>query len=69
MQQSFKNGLDGKERILSAEYTSTHWNYKEAKKKIQVDFTKTTAQLQELRNCNAKKDEEIWCLQQKLHAL
>lgn len=75
-QQLFMNGLEGKEKILLAEYTSTLRNYKEAKKKLveienktQADLSEIAAQLQELRNCNAKKDEEIWSLQQKMYIL
>ncbi|KAK9678849.1 hypothetical protein RND81_11G236900 [Saponaria officinalis] len=75
-QQLFMNGLEGKEKVLLAEYTNTLRNYKEAKKKMaeiekksQLDVSGIEAQLKELKNYNAMKDEEIYSLRQKLNAL
>ncbi|KAK9713148.1 hypothetical protein RND81_06G006700 [Saponaria officinalis] len=75
-QQLFENGLEGKEKVLLAEYTSTLRNYKEAKKRLeelemksQVDVSGIEVQLQELKKYNAMKDEENHSLRQRLNAL
>ncbi|XP_074308530.1 protein NETWORKED 2D [Silene latifolia] len=75
-QQLFTNGLEGKEKVLLAEYTTTLRNYKEAKKKLgeiekksQSDIAGIEAQLDEMKNYNAMKDAEIHTLRQRLNAL
>ncbi|KAL9241390.1 hypothetical protein vseg_015508 [Gypsophila vaccaria] len=75
-QHLFMNGLEGKEKVLLEEYTSTLRNYKEAKKRLgelekksQIDVSGIEAQLQELKKYNTMKDEEIHSLRQRLNAL
>ncbi|KAL9259704.1 NETWORKED 2D-like protein [Drosera capensis] len=75
-EQIFMDGLEGKEKVLLAEYTSVLRNYKEAKKKLtevekknQDDISEMAAQLKELRGANTIKDEEIQSLRQKMSAL
>ncbi|KAL9245609.1 hypothetical protein vseg_019238 [Gypsophila vaccaria] len=75
-QQLFMKGLEGKEKVLLAEYTNTLRNYKEAKKRLaeiekksQLDVSGIAAQLNEVKNYNAMKDEEIHSLRRKLNAL
>ncbi|GAB4847216.1 hypothetical protein Ancab_026225 [Ancistrocladus abbreviatus] len=74
-QQMFINGLEGKEKVLLAEYTSVLRNYKEMKKKLSEveksrdDLLELAAQLKELKGANAMKDEEIQSLRQKMGIL
>ncbi|KAJ0097629.1 hypothetical protein Patl1_28330 [Pistacia atlantica] len=71
----FLNGIGNREKTLLTEYTSVLRNYKELKKKRDEKGMKTgenishiTGQLEELRSANAKKDEQIKSLLQKLKA-
>ncbi|CAO2827904.1 unnamed protein product [Amaranthus hypochondriacus] len=75
-QQLFMSGLEGKEKVLLAEYTATLRNYKETKKKLceaemknQENISEIEKQLKGLRSSLAMKDEEILSLRQKLIAL
>ncbi|OUZ99734.1 KIP1-like [Macleaya cordata] len=75
-QQLFLNGLEDREKILLAEYTSVLRNYKETKKtlsevekKNQDSFFETSLQLRELKSSIAMKDDEIQSLRQKLNLL
>ncbi|GAB2283209.1 hypothetical protein Dimus_017734 [Dionaea muscipula] len=75
-QQMFMNGLEGKDKVLLAEYTSILRNYKDVKKKLsQVEkknkdeLLELAAQIKELRGANSIKDEEIQSLRQKMSAL
>lgn len=67
------NGLEDRERILLAEYTSVLRNYKATKKRLlevenknQEYVYEKMAIIRELTNANAMKDEEIQSLQQHL---
>nr|CAD1828760.1 unnamed protein product [Ananas comosus var. bracteatus] len=73
LQQLLLNGLEGREKILLAEYTSILRNYKETKKKLNEVEKKSqdylhdmTELIRELRNANAMKDEEIQSLRRLL---
>ncbi|KAF8377388.1 hypothetical protein HHK36_030765 [Tetracentron sinense] len=75
-QQLFLNGLEDREKILLAEYTSILRNYKgvkkqlsEVEKKNQDSLFEITMQLRELKNANTMKNEEIQSLRQKLSFL
>ncbi|GMH24672.1 hypothetical protein Nepgr_026515 [Nepenthes gracilis] len=75
-QQMFVNGLEGKEKVLLAEYTSILRNYKETKKKLnevekksQDDHLELTVQLKELEAASVLKDEAVHSLCQKLSIL
>ncbi|KAF6160609.1 hypothetical protein GIB67_019549 [Kingdonia uniflora] len=75
-QQLFLNGLENREQILLAEYTSILRNYKETKRKLSEiekknrdSLFETMVQVRELKSVNAMKDEEIRSLQQKLSFL
>ncbi|XP_077217024.1 kinase interacting (KIP1-like) family protein [Tasmannia lanceolata] len=75
-QQLFLTGLEDREKILLAEYTSILRNYKETKKKLfeaekknQDNHFETMAQVTELKSDNAFKDAEIRSLRQKLVSL
>lgn len=69
------NGLEDKERILLAEYTTILRNYKEVKKKLSEEEKKneilfeTTLQLRDMKSSVAKKDQEIQSLRQKLNLI
>ncbi|KAJ0040139.1 hypothetical protein Pint_27693 [Pistacia integerrima] len=71
----FLNGIGNREKTLLTEYTSVLRNFKELKKKRDEKGMKTgensshiAGQLEELRSANAKKDEQIKSLLQKLKA-
>ncbi|XP_011021852.1 PREDICTED: sporulation-specific protein 15-like [Populus euphratica] len=71
--QLFMNGMENRERALLTEYTSILRNYKEVKKKLSEAEKKNgdslfdaTVQVRELKSANAKKDEQIQFLRQKL---
>ncbi|KAI3895824.1 hypothetical protein MKW98_025615 [Papaver atlanticum] len=75
-QQLFMNGLEGREKALLAEYTMVLRNFKEAKRQLSdvekknLDtISEMAVQLQELKNSNAMKDEEIRSLRLKLDLL
>ncbi|KAJ8765590.1 hypothetical protein K2173_014712 [Erythroxylum novogranatense] len=72
----FTNGMENREKVLLTEYTTVLRNYKEAKKKLAEaeqssgdSLFNTTLQLRELKTANAKKDEQIQFLRQKLSLL
>ncbi|KAJ9170431.1 hypothetical protein P3X46_018538 [Hevea brasiliensis] len=72
----FMNGMENREKTMLSEYTTILRNYKELKKKLGEAETKngddlfdTMVQLKELRSANAKKDEQINILRQKLSLL
>ncbi|KAJ8771225.1 hypothetical protein K2173_026093 [Erythroxylum novogranatense] len=72
----FMNGIENREKALLTEYTNLLRNYKEAKKKLVEAEQKnedsrfdSTLQLRELKTANAKKDEQIEYLRQKLSLL
>ncbi|KAL5753326.1 hypothetical protein ACOSQ2_023833 [Xanthoceras sorbifolium] len=70
--QLFLNGMENREKVLLTEYTTVLRNYKELKKKLGEGDGKTehsNSQMKELKSVNAKKDEEIRCLRQKLSFL
>ncbi|KAL2905846.1 Protein NETWORKED 2D [Bienertia sinuspersici] len=74
--QLFTEGLEGKEKVLLAEYTATLRNYKETKKKLcevemknEENFSEIEKQLRELKSSLVMKDEEIHSLRQKLSAV
>ncbi|KAJ6915620.1 hypothetical protein NC652_018311 [Populus alba x Populus x berolinensis] len=74
--QLFMNGMENRERALLTEYTSILRNYKEVKKKLSEAEKKNgdslfdaTVQVRELKSANAKKDEQIQFLRQKLTLL
>ncbi|XP_072976573.1 protein NETWORKED 2D-like [Typha angustifolia] len=67
------HGLEGREKILLAEYTSILRNYKETRKRLneveeknQEYLHETAIIIEELRNANALKDDEIRTLRQLL---
>ncbi|XP_072998299.1 protein NETWORKED 2D-like [Typha latifolia] len=67
------NGLEGREKILLAEYTSILRNYKETRKRLneveeknQEYLHETAIIIEELRNANALKDDKIRTLRQLL---
>ncbi|KAL1833559.1 hypothetical protein ACET3Z_003210 [Daucus carota] len=74
-QQPPWNGLEDKERILLAEYTTILRNYKEVKKKLIEEEKKneilfeTTLQLRDMKSSVAKRDQEIQSLHQKLNLI
>ncbi|KAG7015429.1 Protein NETWORKED 2D [Cucurbita argyrosperma subsp. argyrosperma] len=75
-QQLFMSGIEGKEKALLTEYTTTLRNFKEAKKKLsEMDekhrdhHLQTSKQLHELKTSNALKDQEIRSLHHKLNLL
>ncbi|XP_072954658.1 protein NETWORKED 2A-like [Typha angustifolia] len=70
------NGLEGREKILLAEYTSILRNYKDTKrmlseieKKNQEYHSETMTQVRELKSVNAMKDKEIKSLRKILSSL
>uniref|UniRef100_A0A2C9UQJ3 NAB domain-containing protein n=1 Tax=Manihot esculenta TaxID=3983 RepID=A0A2C9UQJ3_MANES len=72
----FMNGMNDREKVLLSQYTAILRNCKEMKKRLgEVDnksvdgLFDTAALLQELRSDNAKKDEQIKILRQKLSLL
>ncbi|OAY35737.1 protein NETWORKED 2A [Manihot esculenta] len=72
----FMNGLGNREKNLLNEYTTILRSYKEAKKQLADaenkngdDLFAIMLQLKELRSANAKKDEHIKILTQKLSLL
>ncbi|KAK2656583.1 hypothetical protein Ddye_009635 [Dipteronia dyeriana] len=74
--QLFMNGMENREKVLLTEYTTVLRNFKELKKKLGEGDTKTedsnnqmTMKLKEMKGVNAKKDEEIRSLRQKLSFL
>ncbi|XP_020592618.1 protein NETWORKED 2B-like isoform X2 [Phalaenopsis equestris] len=71
--QPLLNGVEDKEKILLAEYTSILRNYKQLKKKLSEVEKKnqdyvlgTKAQLEELKKANEFKDEELRSMKQML---
>ncbi|CAI0403793.1 unnamed protein product [Linum tenue] len=74
--QLFLKGVENREQVLLAEYTTILRSYKEVKKKLTETETKggdslfdITIQLKELKAANAKKDEQIRMLKKKLSLL
>ncbi|KAF2283888.1 hypothetical protein GH714_016953 [Hevea brasiliensis] len=72
----FMNGIGNREKTLLSEYTAILRNYKEIKKRLAEAENKngdglyeTMVRLKELRSANAKKDEQIKILNQKLSLL
>ncbi|URE18399.1 hypothetical protein MUK42_11963 [Musa troglodytarum] len=72
-QQIILSGLEGREKILLAEYTSLLQNYKETKRRLSEEVLNKNQYLQrtmaltgELKNAIAIKDEEIRLLRQRL---
>ncbi|KNA14278.1 hypothetical protein SOVF_108940 [Spinacia oleracea] len=65
----FTTGLEGKEKVLLAEYTVTLRNYKEIKKKLCEVEKKNEHNFSEMKSSLATKDEEIYSLRQKLSVL
>ncbi|THU60558.1 hypothetical protein C4D60_Mb07t14040 [Musa balbisiana] len=75
-QQIILSGLEGREKILLAEYTSLLQNYKETKRRLSEEVLNKNQYLQrtmaltgELKNSIAIKDEEIRLLRQQLASL
>ncbi|KAJ3682782.1 hypothetical protein LUZ60_013009 [Juncus effusus] len=75
-QELLLDGLEGRDSILLAEYTSILRNYKETKRRLdeletrnQDQFSETSRVVRELRKDNALKDEEIRILKQLLSSL
>ncbi|CAL9106013.1 unnamed protein product [Musa textilis] len=75
-QQIILSGLEGREKILLAEYTSLLQNYKETKRRFSEEVLNKNQYLQrtmaltgELKNAIAIKDEEIRLLRQRLASL
>uniref|UniRef100_A0A1D1YNM2 NAB domain-containing protein n=1 Tax=Anthurium amnicola TaxID=1678845 RepID=A0A1D1YNM2_9ARAE len=75
-QKFFLDGLEDREKLLLAEYTSILRNYKETKRKLsesekkhQEHVFETMAKIRDLKNANTLKDEEISSLRRKLHFL
>ncbi|XP_042393101.1 protein NETWORKED 2D-like [Zingiber officinale] len=73
--QLLLNSLEGREKILLAEYTSILQSYKETKKKLSEVEKKNEnyhceimTLLQELKNASAMKDEEIQLLKQQIES-
>ncbi|CAL9120709.1 unnamed protein product [Musa acuminata var. zebrina] len=73
LQQLLLNTLEGREKILLAEYTSILRSYKETKKKLSKAEKETedclremTTLVRELKNANSVKDEEIRLLKLQL---
>ncbi|KAJ8478815.1 hypothetical protein OPV22_022542 [Ensete ventricosum] len=73
LQQLLLSSLEGREKILLAEYTSILRSYKETKKKLSEVEKETedcvremTALVRELKNANSVKDEEIRLLKLQL---
>nr|AXY97677.1 Kinase interacting (KIP1-like) family protein [Populus tomentosa] len=71
--QLFMNGMENREKVLLTEYTTILRNYKEIKKQLTEAEKKNgdslfdaTVQVRELKSANAKKDEQIQFLRQKL---
>lgn len=72
----FLDGLEEKEKILLAEYTSVLKNYKETRrrlteseKKNQDHLFESVSQMRDLRNAFVLKDEEVRSLRRKLSVL
>ncbi|MQL73847.1 hypothetical protein Taro_006219 [Colocasia esculenta] len=75
-QKLFLDGLEDREKLLLAEYTSILRNFKETKrrlseaeKKNQEYLFETMSKMRDLKNANAMKDEEIRSLRKKLQFL
>ncbi|KAL5556561.1 hypothetical protein UlMin_038797 [Ulmus minor] len=75
-QHLFLNGMEDREKILLNEYTAALRNYKvlkkkftEVEKKTKDNHFESSLQLKELKNSNAKKDDEIRSLRLKLGLL
>ncbi|TVU18133.1 hypothetical protein EJB05_34207, partial [Eragrostis curvula] len=75
LQHLLMNGLQDKEKVLLAEYTSILRNYKNAKRKLAEMETKNqeylnemTAMISELQSTNAVKDAEIRSLRELLNS-
>ncbi|CAL2267186.1 unnamed protein product [Prunus armeniaca] len=71
-QKLFLNGMEDREKILLAEYTTTLRNYKDLKTKFseaENDLFETSVHIKELRSASAMKDEEIKSLHKKLDLL
>lgn len=69
--QSLVDGVEGKEKIILAEYTSVLRSYKDAKRRlseVEKKNDETAMQIRELESANAKKDAEIHSLRQNLRA-
>ncbi|CAI0474318.1 unnamed protein product [Linum tenue] len=74
--QLFLKGVENREQVLLAEYTTILRSYKEIKKKLTEsesnggdNLLDITIQLKELRAANAKKDEQIRMLKKRLSLL
>ncbi|URE03630.1 KIP1-like protein [Musa troglodytarum] len=75
LQNLLLNGLEGSQNVLLTEYTSILHNYKDTKnklseieKKTQEYHLETMAEVNELKNANAIKDEEIQLLKEILNS-
>ncbi|KAJ8505889.1 hypothetical protein OPV22_006775 [Ensete ventricosum] len=75
LQNLLLNGLEGSQKVLLTEYTSILHNYKDTKnrlseieKKTQEYHLETMAEVNELKNANAIKDEEIQLLKEILNS-
>lgn len=75
-QQLLLNGMEDREKLLLAEYTSILRNYKETKRKLseaekrhEQHLLEMMAKIRNLKNAGAMKDEEILSLRQKLQFL
>ncbi|GJN36248.1 hypothetical protein PR202_gb25090 [Eleusine coracana subsp. coracana] len=75
LQDMLMDGLQDKEKVLLAEYTSVLRNYKKTKKKLMEEETKNqeslnqmTAMISDLRSTNAMKDVEIRSLRELLNS-
>ncbi|CAA6663088.1 unnamed protein product [Spirodela intermedia] len=75
-QQLLLIGLEDREKLLLAEYTSILRNYKETKRKLseaerrhEQHLLEMMAKVRDLKNAGAMKDEEILSLRQKLQFL
>lgn len=72
-QELLLDGLEGRDKILLADYTAILRSYKETTRRLneveernQEQFSEMARLVQELRKDNALKDEEIWSLKQLL---
>ncbi|CAL9044125.1 protein NETWORKED 2D-like [Musa acuminata AAA Group] len=75
LQNLLLNGLEGSQNVLLTEYTSILHNYKDTKnrlseieKQTQEYHLETMAEVNELKNANAIKDEEIQLLKEILNS-
>ena len=73
--QSLIDGVEGKEKIILAEYSAVLRSYKDMKKRLsevekknQECLLETTTQIKELKSANAMKDNEIHSLRKNLRS-